>query len=315
MYIADELTKFLVCEICFELYDVSARIPLSLCPCGHTFCQLCIHSLQSKQCPQCNDQFQLTIKNWTILNLIPKPKLSDHFSRLRDELKDNKASLQMFGTFLHSQQEERISQIESIKEFIRNKSNSLIKLIDEAKNNLFSILEKYENDSSIIHKESVDLEISLKDKLLWLDKSIEEGKEKDEALIELEPVLNEVKNVLSQKLADLKVFKLVLFEECQYFKQDSFISEKLFGSLKIVESCSTETNLKETNEETYSEIENVIFIFIFFNFPLIKVFYFLFESNQLIQKNIESHHSETQSLTQYDENDIPHPTEINGKIL
>jgi len=258
MYIADELTKFLVCEICFEFYDISSRIPLTLCPCGHTFCELCIQSLQTKQCPQCNDQFQLTIKNWTVLNLIPKPKLSDHYQRLHNQLKENQDSMQVFCKLLHSQQDERTKQIENVRELIKQKSCNLIKLIEEAKFNLLSFLETFENESSIRFKENADLEISLNEKLLLLDKSIEEGKERDEVLIEQEPVMQEIKNILSLKLIDLKAFKVILFEECQYFKENSFTSEKLFGSLNVVEKC-----LKESNEETYSEIENVIFIYNF----------------------------------------------------
>ena len=84
MFIADELEKFLVCEICFENFNESHRCPMSLFPCGHTFCQSCIKNLSVKKCPECNSEFEMIAKNWSLLNLVPKPKIADNYASVRE---------------------------------------------------------------------------------------------------------------------------------------------------------------------------------------------------------------------------------------
>jgi hypothetical protein len=46
------------CDICYEKYEERGKhVPLVL-PCGHTYCEECVASLQSRSCPACNFPLQ-----------------------------------------------------------------------------------------------------------------------------------------------------------------------------------------------------------------------------------------------------------------
>ena len=59
----------LACGICLEEYDSQTRRPLSLYPCGHTFCTNCIQQLSNDICPFDSIRIEGKATNWELLKL------------------------------------------------------------------------------------------------------------------------------------------------------------------------------------------------------------------------------------------------------
>ena len=83
MHLANEILNFLVCEVCFEHYNERKRVPISLFPCGHTYCESCVVSLNTNQCPACKSAIQFQTKNWALINLIPRAQIPAVFGELQ----------------------------------------------------------------------------------------------------------------------------------------------------------------------------------------------------------------------------------------
>lgn len=60
------------CEICFNKYNLSKHKPITLMPCGHTFCLYCVENFNNEKynCPTCREQISNQKPNYTVLNII-----------------------------------------------------------------------------------------------------------------------------------------------------------------------------------------------------------------------------------------------------
>ena len=66
-YISNEL---LSCKICLNPYDDNLHKPLSIYPCGHTYCLACLEQLVNQTCPECRADIDYNVYNWELLRII-----------------------------------------------------------------------------------------------------------------------------------------------------------------------------------------------------------------------------------------------------
>ena len=45
--------EIFTCEICVELYDFEAKLPMMICPNQHCICKACLEELKDQKCPTC----------------------------------------------------------------------------------------------------------------------------------------------------------------------------------------------------------------------------------------------------------------------
>ncbi len=139
MFIADELDKFLVCEICFDKLNESSRLPTTLFPCGHTFCVACVRALTSKKCAACATDFEFTATNWSLVHLVPKAKLADNYESVRELVTRSLDLLQSFSTLNEEKNHTCLNALDTIRSEINAKVNEFI---DKIKQSQASLLEK-----------------------------------------------------------------------------------------------------------------------------------------------------------------------------
>lgn len=63
------------CKLCQKLFDHSLNKPMSLIPCMHTFCKLCVQNdstLMKTVCIVCSQNATHSCPNWCLLKLIPE---------------------------------------------------------------------------------------------------------------------------------------------------------------------------------------------------------------------------------------------------
>ena len=198
MHLADELIRILVCEICFENYNKENRLPLNIFPCGHTFCQLCITSLNVKRCPQCNIAFEHTAKNWAIINLIPLPKLPEVYFDLKRILHDGFRLLKTYDSKLNEKHNENTNLFAQIKADINTRADELINKIREQQESLLSRLSSYEAKWMQDFESKMGYERETKDSLEKINQQVSlEENEQDE------PKLNEMKQTATASLISL----------------------------------------------------------------------------------------------------------------
>lgn len=68
------LETILNCLICLNNHNNDETKPLSLVPCGHSFCKTCVSKLSEKLCPLCKCYFNQTIVNWSIISVLSNSK-------------------------------------------------------------------------------------------------------------------------------------------------------------------------------------------------------------------------------------------------
>ena len=198
MHLADELIRILVCEICFENYNKENRLPLNIFPCGHTFCQLCITSLNVKRCPQCNIAFEHTAKNWAIINLIPLPKLPEVYFDLKRILHDGFRLLKTYDSNLNEKHNENTNLFTQIKAEINSRADELISKIREQQEALLSRLSSYEAKWMQDYESKMGYERETKDSLEKINQEVSlEENEQDELK------LNEMKQTATASLMSL----------------------------------------------------------------------------------------------------------------
>lgn len=133
MYIADEILKFLVCELCFEQYNLKDRLPYALFPCGHTFCEICVKSLPNRQCAACSVAYEESVKNWALINLIPRERILDDYEKMVDEFKQGVESLENLKKLNADRHELNKDVFDAIRSQINARAAYLIEKINEGK--------------------------------------------------------------------------------------------------------------------------------------------------------------------------------------
>ena len=241
MFIADELEKFLVCEICFEKLNTTTRCPTTIFPCGHTFCLACIRSFTPKKCAACSSDFEITATNWSLLNLIPKTKLAENFQIVRDLITHSLDSLKQFETLNEEKNHEYLNTLDTIRSEINAKAEQLILKIKQSQANLCDRLSERE----IKWKRDHDEYLKFRDKLNAIFVEAD-GQLKLEEVKTNESSLERIKASGEKSLNELKTFKLkfgddrqedeaiLLFKKSNLFNMnvnEVFSEANLFGEL------------------------------------------------------------------------------------
>lgn len=242
MFIADELEKFLVCEICFEKLDNTTHCPTTLFPCGHTFCLSCIRSFTTKKCAACVSDFEITATNWSLLNLIPKPKLAQNFESVHVLVTHSLDLLKQFETLNEEKNHEYSNTLDTIRSEINGKAEELIENIRQSQKNLCDSLSEHETKWKKAYEEYLKVRDKLNAKFVDAD-----GKLKLEDVKTNESRLKSIKTDAEVCLNELKVFKLNFGVERQngqneilFFKKSNlfnmninevFSDANLFGEL------------------------------------------------------------------------------------
>ena len=110
---------------CEENYNEEENRPLTIFPCGHTYCAKCMNTITNRLCPQCRETIEQTVTNFALLNNIPlmklKPIVSDIQSRLTEltQLKDSFALITRKMDFKLNEMHEKLSNNEDNESMLR----------------------------------------------------------------------------------------------------------------------------------------------------------------------------------------------------
>ena len=119
------------CQICFEPFDHSIRIPYSLSSCPHTFCLKCLDQLTTNNCPKCNKLIKGKNLNMALLELIPKSE----YDKLKEETLIAIISINETKNDLKNVREEKLIHHETkltlIKNIIKNETSKLINILEK----------------------------------------------------------------------------------------------------------------------------------------------------------------------------------------
>ncbi len=240
--------------------------------------------MNTKTCPCCQKEIETTLKNWAIINIIPKPKFPQIYHDLKEIISNGVDLLNHFDN-LNKQIDLNWNEIfEKIKLDINSKAEELICKIKEMQLILLERLNKHENEWLNTYKQNLEFEKELNTKCHDINLDLNKD---DINLDELK--LNEFKLILDDYL--LKLNEKINFLEMNYLNNKlSFLKSKfnlndgklynenfVIGEILLVENDVLNNDEEERNKtstptkfktivETYSEIESTIVVILYNSF-------------------------------------------------
>ncbi|RNA42558.1 Na(+) H(+) exchange regulatory cofactor NHE, partial [Brachionus plicatilis] len=261
MFLADEILKLLVCEICFENFDEKDHLPIALFPCGHTFCANCVQNLNNQTCPACNQKFEKRAKNWAIINLIPRAKIPEVYEKLKEVIENSFGLIEKIETMDSQTKRDYRNNLDWIRESINIRAEDLIKRIRELQNGLIDRLDEFENKWESVSEELRNKDSKRKSSLTKIkaDIAIEEVKTSQEKLDEYKSNVDSAFDELNERLDSLNKLKndLVSFKNSNV-DLDELNSDRLFGKLEIENLDFGFIGDKSDDDDTYAEIQNTL---------------------------------------------------------
>lgn len=235
MYIADEILKFLVCEVCFENYNQKNRIPYALFPCGHTFCESCVKQFRNRMCAACNTQFENKTKNWALINLIPGGKIVDDYELVKQQLENGLENLENLKTLNHDHIELNNPLFDQIRKQINDRAAYLIEKIKEGQNILISSVKQVEDKWNFETKIESDYEKTLTRILNEFNSRInsEEIKTDNVKFTEFRNLLKINLDDLDRRIQSKNSEEYVTFKLSDFDLEAAFDIENLFGELSV----------------------------------------------------------------------------------
>ncbi len=123
------------CEICLERYDKMERKPMTIIPCGHTYCHDCLSKLkrQVNKCPKCKQTIASKKPSYAVLSILDLNLVVDMNSELKQSINENIREIKEFKAKLSVSCEQKIqesqSKINLIKEEINTKTSQLMNIL------------------------------------------------------------------------------------------------------------------------------------------------------------------------------------------
>lgn len=166
------------CEICLEKYDKVERKPMTIIPCGHTYCLDCLGRLkrQINKCPKCKQPISSKKPSYAVLSILDLNLVVDMNSDLKQAINDNLKDIKEFRARLSVSCEQKIQESQSkvnlIKEEINNKTSQLMSILIYSQEILFNEADNLHaslanNMKQILNEQDFDLrtdEVSSLDK-------------------------------------------------------------------------------------------------------------------------------------------------------
>lgn len=261
MFLADEILKLLVCEICFENYNEKDHLPIALFPCGHTFCDLCVQNLNNQICPACNQKFDKRAKNWAIINLIPRARIPEEYEKLKEIIDKSFGLIEKIVSMDSQTSRDYRNNLDWIRESINIRADDLIKRIRELQKSLIDRLDEFENKWKSLSEEMRNKDTQIKANLTEIDAdiSLEEVKTCKEKLEQYKSHVELKYDDLNDRLISLNKLKndLVSYKNSNV-DLDELNSDKLFGKLMIENFDFNLVEEKSDDDDTYAEIQNTL---------------------------------------------------------
>lgn len=259
MYLADEILKLLVCEICFENYNEQDRLPLAIFPCGHSFCKYCISNFKSKCCPACNCMYDSTAKNWALINLIPKSKIPEVYDHVKNLVNNTLTLLNQFDRINREKDEDNRKKFDDIREKINRKSDELINKIKHWQDVILDRLDKYEEEWSDNYAHNMSLGDNINHNMTQANDKLrsEQYKSDEVKLNEIKQFAEQSQNTLNENLNSNYANKTLVFRNSSFdLEGDHINDEYIFGELVVVDNefniNSTITTSTANNNNTNS---------------------------------------------------------------
>ena len=78
------------CVICEDTYNETDKRPMTIFPCGHTYCRLCLSQLHNNQCPECRAKIEQTTTDFAVLkqlaNQSSNPVVASYVREIKKEI-------------------------------------------------------------------------------------------------------------------------------------------------------------------------------------------------------------------------------------
>lgn len=123
------------CEICLEKYDKIERKPMTIIPCGHTYCLECLSKLKRQiyKCPKCKQPISSKKPSYAVLSILDLNLVVDMNSDLKQAIQESLREVKEFKARLNVSCEKKINESQSkinlIKEEINNKTSQLMNIL------------------------------------------------------------------------------------------------------------------------------------------------------------------------------------------
>ena len=235
MYIADEILKFLVCEVCFENFNQKTRTPSVLFPCGHTFCDDCIGKFRNRTCPACSIQFEAQAKNWSLFNLVPRERMVDEYDTMVDELRQGTATLGRLQKLNADRHELNDELFDAIRARINERAAQLIEKINEGQQILLTSVKQIEDKWTHEMRNETDFERALVNIMNEFNARVdsEEIKTDETKFVQFRALLRTNLDEMSARLEGKSAEEYVNFKVSEVDLETAFDIENLFGELYV----------------------------------------------------------------------------------
>jgi hypothetical protein len=272
MHLANEILKYLVCEICFENFDEKQHVPYTLFPCGHTYCEHCVINFNTNKCPTCTTVIQFKTKNWALINLIPKARIPPVFHDVQFSTDAGLGLLKQYDAInsgLEKQRQDLKVKCDALRDLINTRAEEFVAKIRANQDLMLAGVAECEGELCAFVKASQDLQKNAQDVFEQVAVKL-----KDEEVKTSEERLSELKNLVMTLLMELNEnyeknakAKLNLeFSPSNFNFENLLVTDCLFGHLNLSEKEPSAENVsnKKYDFNTYTEIEHST-VSLFFN--------------------------------------------------
>lgn len=199
----------LLCNVCYDNFDEIDHRPLTLVPCGHTFCDFCVSNLTETYCPTCKTYFEQKVPNWTVLAILPKPTrdtIIKSVQRLVGEVKPILENLTKFNQ----------------EDYVKTKSNFAL-LYEDIRRRAQESCQRINNAQNVQIEQVKTLELSFQSGFETKHKKIEAEMSERLGKIQTELAEKDSKDDLNlcKLRSDLETFKGKLYVELKLLKDAS----------------------------------------------------------------------------------------------
>jgi hypothetical protein len=248
------------CEICFEVYDKQEHKPMTIIPCGHTYCLKCLEKIKDTpnyKCKQCNEQISEHKPSYAIIKILDNLAVDFNSLNLRQSVHDLVNQINETKTNIYLMSEKKLQddqyKINTIKNEISNQTTDFM-------NYLLNNQEKIIRQADKFHRElvtSLNIESAEEEKFLNDTETKDLNELNRKELNEIKTELFKIKTNLVFKSNLLKEIDLNL-ESNNYafnrvdFKTGEIVEKNSFHSFILPSLPNNNNNNTNNNEETRS---------------------------------------------------------------
>lgn len=224
------------CKNCSHTYNISARKPITMMPCGHTFCLSCLTDLKSQivyLCPACKELIISEKPNFELFEFLQQTSSFDPNSRLKQAIQQQAVQLTQLKDKLDLDYMKKCKQNKEIVDSLKNQVNTRTnEFIDSVFTSQRKILLEIDHIQTRLNKSMSEVIFNANNTLDY-EQKLEDLEQL--SAIELDSLGNQLKNVQIDLNSKTILLSQINSNSCQFVANKSFClagqSDNLIGAI------------------------------------------------------------------------------------